>query len=48
MSTTAEGVETKEQFEILRANGVTFVQGYLFGKPCPVAQLEFTRKSGNV
>jgi len=47
MSTTAEGVETKAQFEILRANGVTFVQGFLFGKPCPVAELEFTREGGD-
>jgi diguanylate cyclase (GGDEF)-like protein len=46
MTTTAEGVETKEQLESLRASGVTFVQGFLFAKPCPASELEFTRTSG--
>ena len=40
MITTAEGVETEQQFEIVRADGVTLAQGYLFGKPCPVAELD--------
>jgi diguanylate cyclase (GGDEF)-like protein len=43
MTTTAEGVETEEQFEIIRAAGVTLAQGYLFGKPCPVAELDLDR-----
>jgi len=29
----AEGVETKEQFEYLKANGCDYIQGYLFSKP---------------
>src|SRR6266851_9268765 len=37
--TVAEGVETEQQFGILRAAGVTQVQGYLFGRPCPVSDL---------
>ncbi len=41
MAATAEGVETEEQFAILRAAGVTYGQGYLFGRPCPVAALRF-------
>jgi EAL domain-containing protein (putative c-di-GMP-specific phosphodiesterase class I) len=40
MTTTAEGIETEEQFEIIRAAGVTLAQGYLFGKPCPAAELD--------
>jgi EAL domain-containing protein (putative c-di-GMP-specific phosphodiesterase class I) len=39
-------VETKQQFEILRASGVKYVQGYLFGAPCPVAELDFKRFDG--
>ena len=41
IAVTAEGVETKEQFELLRASGVDQVQGYLFGRPSPVADLNF-------
>jgi diguanylate cyclase (GGDEF)-like protein len=38
--TTAEGVETEQQFEYMRAAGVDLVQGYLFGRPVPIAQLD--------
>ena len=33
--TTAEGVETEEQFELLRKEGCTEVQGYLFSRRVP-------------
>ncbi len=33
IQTTAEGVETQDQYEVLRAIGVTTMQGYFFGKP---------------
>lgn len=39
MTSTAEGVETYEQYEWLRAVGCTEIQGYLFSKPRPVAEL---------
>jgi diguanylate cyclase (GGDEF)-like protein len=39
MTTTAEGVETVEQLEQIRALGCTEVQGYLFGKPRPMREL---------
>ena len=39
MRTTAEGVETKEQLELLRALGCTEMQGYLFSRPKPAAEL---------
>jgi len=41
MSVTAEGVETAEEFERLRAIGVNFAQGYLFGRPQPVDEIAF-------
>jgi diguanylate cyclase (GGDEF)-like protein len=39
--TTAEGVETKEQLELVRAAGCTQAQGYLFARPCAVSELNF-------
>jgi EAL domain-containing protein (putative c-di-GMP-specific phosphodiesterase class I) len=33
MSVTAEGVETAEDFERMKALGVDTIQGYLFGRP---------------
>ena len=35
----AEGVETEEQLELLRACGCRFVQGYLLGRPAPPEQV---------
>ncbi|GAC1547316.1 MAG: hypothetical protein NVS3B16_19190 [Vulcanimicrobiaceae bacterium] len=35
ISTVAEGVETREQLQQLRADGCTEAQGYLFSKPRP-------------
>jgi EAL domain-containing protein (putative c-di-GMP-specific phosphodiesterase class I) len=44
--TTAEGVETKEQFQILRLAGVTTVQGFFIQKPCLASQLNFESPLG--
>ena len=40
ISTTAEGVETNEQLALLRLEGCTEVQGYLFSPPRPAAEIE--------
>ena len=37
--TTAEGVETREQFEQIKAAGCTQCQGYLFGRAIPNAEV---------
>jgi diguanylate cyclase (GGDEF)-like protein/PAS domain S-box-containing protein len=39
MITTAEGVETERQLEIIRAAGCTEMQGYLFSPPRPAAKI---------
>ncbi|MDO8207287.1 MAG: EAL domain-containing protein [Gallionella sp.] len=42
----AEGVEMKEQRQLLLDKGCTHYQGYLFGKPVPIAQFdELLRRS---
>jgi EAL domain-containing protein (putative c-di-GMP-specific phosphodiesterase class I) len=38
IATTAEGVETDDQLRILMAEKCDSVQGYLFGKPAPLAE----------
>ena len=39
MAVNAEGVETKEQFAALRAEGCGEVQGYLFSRPQPACEI---------
>ncbi|RKZ43737.1 MAG: hypothetical protein DRQ58_12200, partial [Gammaproteobacteria bacterium] len=38
MEVIAEGVETTEQVEFLRAHNCAFFQGYYFSKPLPVEE----------
>lgn len=40
LNAIAEGVETPAQHEFLVANGCKAFQGYLFGKPMPIDELE--------
>jgi predicted signal transduction protein with EAL and GGDEF domain len=39
MTTTAEGVETQEQLELVRDVGCSSAQGYLFGRPQPISKV---------
>jgi EAL domain-containing protein (putative c-di-GMP-specific phosphodiesterase class I) len=51
ITTTAEGVETAEQLEHVRAEGCTEVQGYLFSRPLPPAEIRAfigKRRAGSV
>jgi len=38
ITTTAEGVETEQQMELLRLHGCSEMQGYLFSPPRPAAE----------
>jgi diguanylate cyclase (GGDEF)-like protein/PAS domain S-box-containing protein len=48
ISTTAEGVETTEQLALLRTEGCTEVQGYLFSPPRPAAEVESMLSEGRL
>jgi EAL domain-containing protein (putative c-di-GMP-specific phosphodiesterase class I) len=39
MTTTAEGVETEQQRDLLRELGCSEMQGYLFSPPKPAAEI---------
>ncbi len=39
MTTTAEGVETQEQLDQMRAEGCSEVQGYFYSKPVPASDI---------
>jgi diguanylate cyclase (GGDEF)-like protein/PAS domain S-box-containing protein len=45
LAVVAEGVETEEQHRFLREQGCGAYQGYLFGRPVPVAELEATLRA---
>ncbi|MCB1698151.1 MAG: EAL domain-containing protein [Halioglobus sp.] len=40
LGVVAEGVETEEQYRFLIDKGATVIQGYLFSKPVPAAELQ--------
>jgi EAL domain-containing protein (putative c-di-GMP-specific phosphodiesterase class I) len=42
----AEGIETGDQLLLVHAAGCTHAQGFLFGRPCPAAELTFDRLAG--
>jgi diguanylate cyclase (GGDEF)-like protein len=40
LSITAEGVETEDQLAFLRAAGCNHIQGFMFGKPAPIGEID--------
>ncbi|MGE5676803.1 MAG: EAL domain-containing protein [Pseudomonadota bacterium] len=40
LNVTAEGVETEDQYELLKEKGCNIIQGYYFGKPIPFHEFE--------
>jgi diguanylate cyclase (GGDEF)-like protein/PAS domain S-box-containing protein len=48
IATTAEGIETSDQLQLVRRAGCTEGQGYLIGRPCPADQaLEFIARNAS-
>jgi diguanylate cyclase (GGDEF)-like protein len=48
MATTAEGVETEQEHEMVQALGCTRVQGFYFGRPLPVGEARrIVSRNGN-
>ncbi len=47
IQTTAEGVETVDQYRLLRLAGVSSLQGFLFKRPGPASELDFDRVFGD-
>jgi diguanylate cyclase (GGDEF)-like protein len=47
LTATAEGVETREQLEMITSEGCTEMQGYLFSKPLPANEIERLFVSGH-
>jgi EAL domain-containing protein (putative c-di-GMP-specific phosphodiesterase class I) len=47
MTTTAEGVETREQLDSITSEGCTEMQGFLFSKPLPAAEIARVFLSGS-
>ena len=48
IATTAEGVETRAQFDLLAANGCTEAQGYLFSPPLPAGEVSRLLAGGSL
>ena len=48
LTVIAEGVESESQREFLAVNGCRYYQGYLFGRPMPIAQFEELIRAGSV
>ncbi len=46
METTVEGVEAFDQLEVIRGKGAKFVQGFLYSRPMPLAELEQCMETG--
>ena len=46
MTATAEGVETREQLDKIKSEGCTEMQGFLFSRPLPAAEIERLFLSG--
>jgi diguanylate cyclase (GGDEF)-like protein/PAS domain S-box-containing protein len=48
METTAEGVETQDQIELIRGLGCSHIQGFVYGKPMDVAALHHKMGGGGL
>jgi EAL domain-containing protein (putative c-di-GMP-specific phosphodiesterase class I) len=46
LEVVAEGIETPEQLQFLRANGCNYGQGFLFYRPMPAAAIAVLLEQG--
>lgn len=46
LNIVSEGIETQEQFDVMKELGINYIQGYYFSKPLPEAEyIEFLEKN---
>ncbi len=48
MTTTVEGVETEDQLAVVNSEGFNEVQGYLFSRPLPAAEISKLIAAGSL
>ena len=48
LTTTAEGVESRKQIDVLREEGCNFVQGFYLSRPMDNIQFEGYLKNGKI
>ena len=45
MDTTAEGAETQDELELIRQLGCSHIQGYIYGRPTPFADIVLNQRA---
>ncbi|MBH1992046.1 MAG: EAL domain-containing protein [Sphingomonadaceae bacterium] len=48
MDTTAEGAETQDELELIRQLGCSHIQGYIYGRPMPFADIVLNQRAHGI